>query len=67
MTKKRKLEYIKIEKIEKALEDCRKNHNSIETGTCKSKEEHCLDSGAWSVINYIQGVIDKDKAERMGE
>jgi len=66
MAKKRNLEYIKIEKIEKALENCRKMHDSIESGTCGSKEEHCLDSGAWSVINYIQGVIDKDKEERMG-
>lgn len=62
--KKRKLEYIKIEKIEKALDFCRENNNTMENGGCKDKNTFYFESGAWDVINYIQGVIDKDKEER---
>ena len=67
MKKKRRLEYIKISKIEKALQFCRDNNNTMENGGCANKNVFYFESGAWSVINYIQGVIDKDKAERMGE
>lgn len=54
---------IKVSEIKKWLEECRKDHSSIENGN-PSVKEHYYDSGACSVINYISMKLSEVEHEQ---